>query len=127
MWRGPLAYGQATADSTLLMSRSLVTVAIRLRAAVRRRNAVPVSALVDDLDTVVALACHRLAAATDRDWGVPASGLEWSCRGTVEHLADDLLSYAAQVAVRRPELDDFVPFLYWADPALPGTTDETAV
>lgn len=85
------------------------------------------SGLVDDLDAVVGMACHRLAAAADRDWDVPATGMTWTCRNTVEHVADDLFSYAGQVAVRRPVLDGFVPFLYWADPAHGDAADRTAV
>ena len=80
--------------------------------------------LVDDLDAVVGLACHRLAAATDRDWRVLATGLTWTCRATLEHVADDLFSYAGQIAVRRPELTEFVPFHYWGEA---GDADETAI
>jgi hypothetical protein len=83
-----------------------------------------VSRLVDDLDAVVGIACHRLAAAAGRDWDVPASGMTWTCRATVEHVADDLFCYAGQVAVRRPMLDGLVPFLYWADR---DDADRTAV
>ena len=52
------------------------------------------SALVDDLDTVVAAAVAALRAGTDRDWHVPARGLAWDCWETVEHTADDLFAYA---------------------------------
>jgi hypothetical protein len=86
-----------------------------------------VNRLVDDLDAVVGIACHRLVDAADRDWDVPATRMTWTCRATVEHVADDLLSYAGQLAVRSPELDDIVPFLYWSDPAAGEHADRTAV
>ncbi|CAN5581356.1 hypothetical protein BH10ACT10_BH10ACT10_29700 [soil metagenome] len=66
--------------------------------------------LVDDLDTVVESACTALETVLDRDWSVPATGLTWTCRGTVEHTADDLFSYATQIAGRRPTLGGYVPF-----------------
>ena len=70
--------------------------------------------LVDDLETVVETACSALETVLDRDWSVPADGLEWTCWGTIEHTADDLFAYAAQIAGRRPALDTYVPF---AEPA----------
>ncbi|MGH9090226.1 MAG: maleylpyruvate isomerase N-terminal domain-containing protein [Acidimicrobiales bacterium] len=42
-----------------------------------------------------------LAPLVDRDWSVPAGELAWSCRETVGHLVDCLLSYTLQVAARR--------------------------
>src|SRR4051812_7976575 len=38
MWRGPLAYGQATADRTLVMPTTLVRLAIRLPPEVAGRD-----------------------------------------------------------------------------------------
>jgi hypothetical protein len=75
----------------------------------------PVRALVDDLDTVVAAAVAALRTVADRDWHVPARGLEWDCWETVEHVADDLFAYAGQVAVRTPETSSYVPFAFTAD------------
>jgi hypothetical protein len=71
--------------------------------------------LVDDLDTVVAAACSALRGAAGLDWDVPASGLTWTVRSTVEHIADDLFAYAGQIATVTPELDDYVPFVYSTD------------
>ncbi|SBT92002.1 Protein N-acetyltransferase, RimJ/RimL family [Streptomyces sp. DI166] len=49
-----------------------------------------------------------LRTAVDRDWeAVRAGGLEWSCRRTAEHIADDLIAYAGRLAARA---DSSVPF-----------------
>src|ERR1041384_1957797 len=46
------------------------------------------------------------------DGGAPAGGLRWSCWETLEHLIDDLFTYAIQVAASNPPRDDLVPFDY---------------
>jgi hypothetical protein len=74
-----------------------------------------VSALVEDLDAVVAAAVAALRGACGRDWHVPAAGLDWDCWETVEHVADDLFAYAGQVAVRTPETSTYVPFAIATD------------
>lgn len=51
----------------------------------------------DDVLAAVAAAADALRAGVDRDWWVPAGELEWSCWETVEHTADDLFFYAAQL------------------------------
>jgi hypothetical protein len=71
--------------------------------------------LVDDLDITVAAAIAALLGAVDKDWGVPASGLTWTCRGTVEHVADDLFAYAGQIATSTPELTTYVAFDFFPD------------
>ncbi|WP_091343740.1 maleylpyruvate isomerase N-terminal domain-containing protein [Micromonospora rhizosphaerae] len=52
-----------------------------------------VRAAVDEMARV-------LGPVTDRDWAVPAGGLEWSCWTTAAHVAHDLLAYAGQVTGR---------------------------
>jgi hypothetical protein len=69
----------------------------------------PVTA--DDLEAVVAAAVLALQSRTDRDWRVPASGLEWDCWETVEHVADDLFAYAAQLSAKRPPLTRYLPIV----------------
>lgn len=64
----------------------------------------------DDLDHVVQLSLATLRPAVSADWDVPAGTLEWSCWETVEHLADDLFTYAAQLGPRTPSTDSHVPF-----------------
>lgn len=56
----------------------------------------PVTA--DDLDAAVAAAVAAFRPAAEADWSVRAGPLEWTCWETVEHLADDLFYYAAQLA-----------------------------
>ncbi|MBD0693603.1 hypothetical protein BG452_41860 [Streptomyces sp. CBMA123] len=66
----------------------------------------------DDLALALRLALDTLAGApADADWSRPAGTLDWSCWETVEHLADDLLAYAAQLGPARPPRERYVPFV----------------
>ncbi|MFI6848326.1 hypothetical protein ACIBJD_27430 [Kitasatospora sp. NPDC050467] len=70
----------------------------------------PVTA--DDLALVLNLAAATLRGApADADWSRPAGAVDWDCWATVEHLADDLIAYAAQLGPQTPPLDRYVPFL----------------
>ncbi|MFI0963919.1 GNAT family N-acetyltransferase [Streptomyces sp. NPDC021080] len=61
------------------------------------------------VEEAVASCAALLRAADGRDWdGVRAGGLEWSCRRTAEHIADDLIAYAGRLAVRATTA--YVPF-----------------
>ncbi|WP_432054728.1 GNAT family N-acetyltransferase [Streptomyces sp. bgisy022] len=61
------------------------------------------------VEDAVADCVSALGAAVGRDWrAVRAEGLEWDCRRTAEHIADDLFSYAGQLAGRAT--DAYVPF-----------------
>lgn len=60
-----------------------------------------------DLDRAVALSTEALRAVAHRDWRTPAGGLDWSCHDTAVHMAEDLVAYAAQLAVRAT--DGYVP------------------
>ncbi|MFJ3642671.1 GNAT family N-acetyltransferase [Streptomyces sp. NPDC090108] len=63
----------------------------------------------DHLTEAVAGCAAVLGGALERDWGaVRAGSLEWDCHATAVHLADDLLSYAANLAGRAR--DAYVPF-----------------
>ncbi|MHC5903883.1 GNAT family N-acetyltransferase [Streptomyces sp. S6] len=63
----------------------------------------------DQLDAAVAESVTLLRSLTERDWtGTLAAGLDWNCRDTAEHIADDLLSYAGQLAGRAR--DAYLPF-----------------
>jgi hypothetical protein len=65
----------------------------------------------DDVRRAVALAVDTLTAATDRDWtATTAGGLDWSCWETVEHMSDDLFTYAAQLGPSKPSVTTHVPF-----------------
>ncbi|RKE23271.1 hypothetical protein [Streptomyces sp. TLI_171] len=68
----------------------------------------PVTA--DDVTLAVRSALATLRTATASDWTVKAGSLDWDCWETVEHLADDLFSYAAQLAPADPPQDTHVPF-----------------
>ncbi|MDG4801288.1 hypothetical protein [Micromonospora sp. WMMD980] len=77
----------------------------------------------DDLDRAAACVATALGPVTGADWSRRAGGLEWDCRRTAEHLADTLLSYAAQV-VSRPA-DRFVRLAVVLEPdASPAETVE---
>ncbi|MFE6872037.1 hypothetical protein ACFVFS_36535 [Kitasatospora sp. NPDC057692] len=66
----------------------------------------------DDLAAVLRLAADTLRAApADADWTRPAGGVAWDCWTTVEHLADDLLAYAAQLGPAEPPRDRYAPFV----------------
>ncbi|MBP0453218.1 maleylpyruvate isomerase N-terminal domain-containing protein [Kitasatospora sp. RG8] len=75
-----------------------------------RRSPGPVSP--DDLALVLRLAAATLRGApADADWSRAAGAVDWDCWSTVEHLADDLLAYAAQLGPDAPPLDRYVPFV----------------
>ncbi|WP_197686087.1 hypothetical protein [Actinoplanes derwentensis] len=49
-----------------------------------------------------------------KDWQQPAAGLNWTCWETVEHIADDLFAYAAQLSSPDPAsgAETYVPFAW---------------
>ncbi|MFD3510763.1 maleylpyruvate isomerase N-terminal domain-containing protein [Nocardia sp. NPDC058666] len=69
------------------------------------------SVTADDLALAVRLAVEVLRTASPDSWDAKAGTLEWDCWETVEHLSDDLFSYAAQLSPGMP-LDRHVPFVY---------------
>ncbi|MFI2259303.1 hypothetical protein OHU45_01195 [Streptomyces tubercidicus] len=71
-----------------------------------------VSVTATDVEYAVRLAVRTLHGAEAPDWDAKAGSLEWDCWETVEHLADDLFSYAAQLGPERPPLDTHVPFVW---------------
>lgn len=74
------------------------------------------------MEEAVAHCVATLGAVTDRDWaGVRAGRLEWSCRETAEHIADDLIAYAGRLAGRAAA--GRLPFTL----SLDGDTDNTGV
>ncbi|WP_418960960.1 GNAT family N-acetyltransferase [Streptomyces tritici] len=76
----------------------------------------------DDIDRAVELTAATLRELTDRDWSVPAAGLDWTCYDTAVHIGGDFTAYAGQLTGRAT--DDYVPFEITADP---GTTPEGLV
>lgn len=76
-----------------------------------------------DVTDAVAVAVSTLSGALDRDWQVPAAGLDWTCWETLEHMADDLFAYAAQLGPSAPSLTEHVPIGYQhRRPGGPGLT-----
>jgi hypothetical protein len=66
----------------------------------------------------VRLSTGHLSVLIDRDWSRRASGLEWSCRDTLDHMVDCIFSYGMQLAARRQS--DWLP---WGElHSLPGAT-----
>ncbi|MGW6269936.1 hypothetical protein [Streptomyces sp. NPDC055060] len=72
----------------------------------------------DDLDRSLQLALAALREAPPAAWEGKAGTLEWDCWETVEHLADDLFAYAAQLGPKQPPLTGEVPFVW--EPRRPG-------
>ncbi|WP_055567675.1 hypothetical protein [Streptomyces atriruber] len=67
-----------------------------------------------DVTRAVRLAVAALRQAPpDADWSVKAGGIDWDCWETVEHLADDLFAYAAQLGPEHPPQHTEVPFLWY--------------
>ncbi|MFF1717237.1 maleylpyruvate isomerase N-terminal domain-containing protein [Streptomyces sp. NPDC058268] len=81
-------------------------------------SATPGPVTPDDLDQAVQLALAVLREADPAAWDGKAGALEWDCWETVEHLADDLFAYAAQLGPRQPPMDGEVPFVW--EPRRPG-------
>ena len=72
----------------------------------------PVSA--DDVQAIVDAAVAGLVTRLDRDWHVGATGLDWTCWETLEHLADSLYSYAARLVRVPDEIAGGYPYAYRA-------------
>ncbi|MFG2500161.1 maleylpyruvate isomerase N-terminal domain-containing protein [Streptomyces sp. NPDC048441] len=89
-----------------------------MRRQAEQDPATPGPVTADDLDQVVQLALTSLREAPATAWDGKAGSLEWDCWETVEHLADDLFAYAAQLGPRQPPLGDEVPFIW--EPRRPG-------
>ena len=66
----------------------------------------------DDLALSVRLATDVLSEVPEQAWRSRAGTLEWDLWETVEHLSDDLFSYAVQLAPARPSTDQLMPFLW---------------
>ena len=54
----------------------------------------------DDLPATAALCRDTLTPWLDRDWGVPAGDLEWSCRRTLDHIIDVQIFLGGNAAMR---------------------------
>ncbi|MDH6115246.1 hypothetical protein P3T36_004165 [Kitasatospora sp. MAP12-15] len=79
------------------------------------RASAPQAVTAADVEQAVRSAVATLAGALDADWCVPAGELVWDCWETLEHTADGLFAYAAQLGPERPPLDGFVPLRWQRD------------
>jgi len=75
----------------------------------------------DEVRAAVDAAVAALSAAEVADWSVRAGDVEWDCWETVEHMADDLFSYAVQLGPAPTQR--YVPFEH--APRHPGGADNT--
>jgi hypothetical protein len=82
------------------------------RAVPEADGLLPGPVTADDVRFAVQLAVAALRAAPAAHWDAMAGSLEWDCWETVEHLSDDLFSYAAQLGPETPPLDGAVPFAW---------------
>jgi hypothetical protein len=57
----------------------------------------------DDVRSASAVSLEVLRPRVDADWAVKAGDLEWDCRTTLDHIANALLSYSANLAARSTE------------------------
>ena len=75
----------------------------------------------DDVLAAVAASVAALRPGAGGDWSAPAGDLTWTCWETVEHLADDLFCYAAQLGA-----DGYPGYLpFEAAPRYPGGEPNT--
>ncbi|MEV8597994.1 GNAT family N-acetyltransferase [Streptomyces sp. NPDC052012] len=75
------------------------------------------------MEEAVADCVAALRAVADRDWeGRTAGRLEWTCRETAVHIAEDLIAYAGRLAGRHTER--YAPFEIALDP---GTDNDGAL
>lgn len=72
------------------------------------------------ITTATAETRRVLDPVLDEDWSAPAGDLDWTCRHTAAHIADDLFSYASQVVAQPPH--SYLPVEAAVDPA--ATTAE---
>lgn len=56
----------------------------------------------EDVVAAAALCRSALEPALGRDWSTPAGDLTWTCRRTLDHVADALVLYASHLATRAP-------------------------
>lgn len=75
---------------------------------------VPEPITAADVTRAVELYQSAFADVADDAWDVAAGTLTWTCWETVEHVADDLFAYAAQIAPARPPHDSHVPISWRA-------------
>jgi uncharacterized protein (TIGR03083 family) len=56
----------------------------------------------DDLNLAASSMVTTLSPVSEKDWAIPAHGLEWSSRFTLDHTINALANYATHLATRSP-------------------------
>lgn len=69
----------------------------------------------DHVRQAVACCVHVLEGVPTAQWHAQAGGLEWTCWETLEHLADDLLTYALRFGLAQPIAAPRVPLRISSD------------
>ena len=59
-----------------------------------------------DLRSSAAICRQSLGPVADQDWAIPAHGLDWDCRYTLDHVCDCLAFYAHDLAGRIQVVED---------------------
>jgi hypothetical protein len=72
------------------------------------RPRVPHAVTAHDLERCIDDAADALRSVAGQDWQVPAKGVRWSCWESIEHVADDLFSYALQLGPKPPPRRGYV-------------------
>ena len=62
----------------------------------------------DEFDEILDLVVVMCTATQDRDWTTRAGSLDWTCRQTLDHTVDCVLSYSLQLAALAPR--SYLPF-----------------
>lgn len=75
-------------------------------AVIARRSA------SDDVDAAVRLAVATVRAAADADWNAQAGPTDWTAWEVVDHVADNLFFFAAQLSPRTPTTERQIPFAW---------------
>jgi hypothetical protein len=72
------------------------------------RPRAPHAVTAHDLERCIDDAADALRSVAGQDWQVPANGVRWSCWESIEHVSDNLFSYALQLGPKPPPRRGYV-------------------